>query len=363
MPNGLGTMHVQCNVSASQGAITSAAEILAQATYRALGSIYMPRDTPVTSPAKNRLVPLRDLPGIEEIDTILRRVIKARRKEVNDAIEEVLEGWPGRKRGELWDRLRQLRQEGRETDRRHAVWSEEDLSILRTFYSQGRAGARLGVKELLARHPDWNARQITDKAGKLGISSGSGKARSWSREEHGYLLWNSGEKPVGRIARKLGRSEKAVRHMLSSLGASSKVRSPKEHNLHGVSKLLGVSDTAVRLWFRRGLFGQLGDQKGISAKSHFRARLTLDAVVAFCAEHPDKINADQCDPDLLELIEDRNVRLSGCHGTRQHLVQSRRCLQCGRVIRGNAYFRHLNRCKSNSAPAGRGEMETANVDA
>ena len=177
------------------------------------------------------------------------------------------------------------------------------------------------------------------------------------------MLWNAGEKPVGRIARKLGRSEKAVRQMLSSRGASSKVRSPKEHNLHGVSKLLGVSDTAVRLWFRRGLFGQLAEQKKTNGKSQSGPRLTLDAVVAFCAEHPDKINAAQCDPDLLELIEDRNVRLSGCHGTRQHLVQSRRCPQCGRVIRGNAYFRHVNRCNPNSAPADQREMETANVDA
>jgi hypothetical protein len=84
----------------------------------------------------------------------------------------------------------------------------------------------------------------------------------------------------------------------------------------------------------------------------------LEAVVAFSAKHPDKINPDQCDPDLLELIEDRNVRLSGCQGTRQHLVQSRRCPQCGRVVRGNSYFRHVNKCNGNSTPVDQVEMET-----
>jgi len=344
-------MHVECNVLASQGAITSAAEISPQATYRALGKIYMPQGIPATRPARNLLVPLRDLPGIEEIDAILLPVIKAGRKEVHDAIEEVLEGWPGRKRGELWVRLRQLRKEQRETGRRHAVWGEEDLTILRTYYAQGRAGARRAVKELRARHPDWNARVICHKAAKLGISTGSGTIRPWSREEHGDLLWNAGEKPVGRIARKLGRSEKAVRQMLSSRGATSKVRSPKEHNLHGVSKLLGVSDTAVRLWFRKGLFGEPADQKKKRGQPQSGPRLTLEAVVAFCEKHPDKINADQCDPDLLELIVERNVRVQGCQGTRQHLVQSRHCPRCGRVIRGNAYFRHVNKCNANSAHA------------
>jgi hypothetical protein len=145
--------------------------------------------------------------------------------------------------------------------------------------------------------------------------------------------------------------------MLSSLGASPKVRNPKEHNLHGVSKLLGVSDTAVRLWFRKGLFDQLAEQKKKSGKSQSGPSLTLEAVAAFCVKHPDKVNAEQCDPDLLQLIEDRNVRLSGCRGTRQHLLQSRRCPRCGRVIRGNAYFRHVNRCKANSAAAHKIKME------
>ena len=128
---------------------------------------------------KDRLIPLGKLAHGDEIDDILRPVLKAGRKEVHTAIEEVLEGWPGRKRGELWVRLRQLRKE-RRTDRRHAVWSEEDLRILHTYYAQGRTGARQAVKELLARHPNWNAGIICRKAAELGISTGSGTGRARS---------------------------------------------------------------------------------------------------------------------------------------------------------------------------------------
>ena len=73
----------------------------------------------------------------------------------------------------------------------------------------------------------------------------------------------------------------------------------------------------------KGLFGEPADQKKNRGKPQSGPRLSLEAVVAFCVKHPDKINAEECDPDLLQLIEGRNVQLSGCQGTRQHLVQSR----------------------------------------
>jgi hypothetical protein len=146
--------------------------------------------------------------------------------------------------------------------------------------------------------------------------------------------------------------------MLSSRGATSKVRSPIDYNLHRVSKLFGVSDAAVRLWYRKGLFGEPADEKKKRGKSQSGPRLPLETVVAFCVKHPDKVNAEEGDPDLLLLIEDKNVRLPGWHGTRQHLVQSRHCPQCRRVIRGNAYFRHFNTCNANSSPASEIEVET-----
>src|SRR5207245_4258326 len=123
---------------------------------------------------------------------------------------------------------------------------EADTALQLTLHAQGRAGACQAVKKLLARRPDRKARSVWDKAAKLEISTGCGRPRPWSREEQGVLLWNAGEKPVGKIARKLGRSVKAVRQMLSSRGVSCKVRSPKVYTLHRVAKLLGVSHRTVR---------------------------------------------------------------------------------------------------------------------
>lgn len=99
-------------------------------------------------------------------------MVRAEPKEVHGVIEKILKGWPGRTRGELWARLRQLKNGDRKAGVRHAVWNEEDIEILRTYYAQGLGGARRAVKELLVRHPDWSSRSIWHKAAKLGFRLG-----------------------------------------------------------------------------------------------------------------------------------------------------------------------------------------------
>jgi hypothetical protein len=350
-------MQAECNVSASQGAITAVAEVFWQDMTRALGKIIMPCGAPGTNPPRDALVPLSSLPGINEIDAILRSVVKADSKEVHAAIEKILKGWPGRRRGEFWARLRQLRNDGRERGLRNAVWNEEDVEILRVCYAQGPRGARRAVKEILARHPDWSPRSIWHKAAKLRLSARSGNRKPWSPEEQGYLLWNAGEKSVRRIARKLGRSVTSIRQKLSSLGVNGKVRIPKGYTLHRVAKLLGVCDRTVRLWFQKGLFGEPARRE--RSRSPSGPRVSAAVLVAFCRKHPDKINTRECGPDFWLLMEDEGVPSNAWQGLRQHLTQQRQCPGCDRAIWGNAYFRHIRRCTSNPTPARELETESA----
>lgn len=350
-------MHLECNVSAFQGAITTVAEVLSQQN-RALGKILMPHEAQIAHPPRESLVPLKNLPGINEIDAILRSVVEAGRKEVHAAIERVLKEWPGRRRDELWARLRQLRNEARERSRSHVTWSEEDLHILRTYYAQGRAGALRAVKELLTRHPDWGPKLIWYKAEKLGISTRPERPRSWSHEEQGYLLWNAGEKPLGRIARKLKRSVAAVHHMMSNRVGSSKLRASTQYTLHRISRLLGVSDAIVRLWFQRGLFGEPANGESNPKRSPSGPRVSAAAIIAFCRKHPDKINTQECHPDFWVLLEDTDVPPNAWHGTRQHLTQERDCPGCERVIRGNAYFHHVKVCQAATTRAARFRPQT-----
>ena len=265
------------------------------------GVTIMAEDEPVRHSSKDAPIPLRNLPRINEIDEILRSVAQGTRQEVHTTIEAILKGWPGRKRSEIWDRLRSLRNSNREAPWRHTIWSDEDIEFLRAQYAQGRAGARRAVKELLALHPDWKPRSIWYKAAQLGFLTHSGALRRWTRDEEGKLLWDAEMKQARTIARKLKRSEAAVHQKLSGNGTKSKVRVPKDYTLHRISQLLGVSDSIVRVWFQKGLFGEPNGQGKRKTGARSGVRVSSEAVEAFCGGNPEKVNPDECDPLVLTM--------------------------------------------------------------
>ncbi len=298
----------------------------------------------IRHPLKHDPVPIQELQKVDEIDEKLKAVADGGRDEAHAAIEDILKAWPGRRRREIWARFRSVRNSLRPSSRQHAVWSEEDIKRLRSGYALGRTGVRKAVKELLVIHPDWKPQRIWRMAAKLGLSIRSGAKKPWSHEEEAKLLWDAGMKPAQVIARKLKRTMKAIYNKTCADGVSSRVREPKDYTLHRISRMLGVSDTIVRVWFEDGLFGELNGQGRRNGHGEVRPRIRSEDFLAFCVKHPDKINPNKCKAEVLDYLEDKQVKPARWNGSRQHLTCRKACPRCGHVIIGNAFSWHVTNC-------------------
>src|SRR5690242_17184703 len=164
----------------------------------------------------------------EQVDRILEDGLRRGRKGSHAAIERVLRHETAFPRAELWQRIRFLKHPVPSQPIR-AVWDFEDERVLRDGYSRGWLGKQNAVRELLVRHPEWRPHVVWKHAAKLGLSRNSAKRRpercrlTWSEEDDRILLNLAGYKSARVIAKRLRRSETAVRTRLNLLGKSSRV--------------------------------------------------------------------------------------------------------------------------------------------
>ena len=75
----------------------------------------------------------------------------------------------------------------------------------------------------------------------------------WTAEEDRYLQDNLGKKPLGEIAKTLGRSRNALKIRYTRQGYPAPTKLPGWISLTQAARLLGVESHAVPGWFRRGI--------------------------------------------------------------------------------------------------------------
>ena len=307
----------------------------------------------IPRPVKDPLVPLKDLRDVDKIEEILRGTLNGTPKEVHEAIRGIQRGWPGRTPYEIYERFRRLKNHslmGRNGYQRwrRAEWNKERIDMVRSFYAQGVSGARRAAELMPALYPGLTPQAIQRMAAKLGLTHHPGARRPWTPNEDATLRWHAGMKTVSFLARKFNRSEAAVRQRLSRLGLSAAVREPNRLNLHRISKMLGVSDSIVRVWFRKGLFGGPNGAASESRNGKRRSKILIrrEELVRFCVAHSEKVNVRRCEPEVLEWLEGRKNQPGDWEGSRQHLTNRKECPHCGRPVIGNAYFRHVKSCRT-----------------
>lgn len=289
-------------------------------------------------------VPLDRLADVGQIDEILREAIGGTPTQVREVVRRVQSGWPGLSHDEIYARFCHLKNGNRRHRWRHVEWREEDIEFVRTHYGQGLAAARQTVKELGIRRPELTGDRIHRMAGKLGRTNQSGPRKRWEKSEDKLLRWQGGMKDIPFFVRKLERTPAAIRQHFSRLGLSAAVREPTYLTPYRVSKMLGVSDSIVRVWVEKDLFTPYGNVKR-NGSGRSKVLIHKQALFAFCLDNADKVNLARCHDDVRDwLDENKKTPRQPWNGHRQHVTKQKECPRCGRLIIGNAFARHVKSC-------------------
>ena len=235
------------------------------------------------------------------------------------------------------------------------------------------------------------------------------RAMPWTPAHDDKLLNLAGYEPVKKIARRLGRSERAVRYRLGALGISGKVtdgwslrtlqvtlrvRRPRLRQLIGLGILkvrdprisassLAVLCDKIRVSLDPSAIERVAAAlaNGDDAYSWERAANLLGVPVAqvqawisagrlrvadtfvtdrsfeeFCKNHGEELKASLIDPPTAKwLVSEYGASEIAANGrvvspARKHALVIRTC-KCGRKIAGNPYFQHVRACRSAGAAA------------
>jgi hypothetical protein len=179
--------------------------------------------------------------------------------------------------GEIWKRMRRLRETGSSGRRDPSQWPQELLHLLKEGYEDGGARKKAALQICRERYPGVPSYVISRFADNKGwLRNGTNPVvrkmhRPWSKHED-ELLWRlAGYDSVRQISQKLRRTESAVRYRLKARGLSGKVKD-------------GISLRAFQEMFH------IGHRKGYAliAKGMLRvrdARIARSSLAEFCQRH------------------------------------------------------------------------------
>jgi hypothetical protein len=294
----------------------------------------------------------------------------------------------------------------RTTERRrrpkYSAPTPEDDQILREGYD--RATKHKAIQAVMSRHPDWTRDFVWKMARTLGLAKKT-LQRPWSEEQTRQLMDMAGCDRVETISRVLMRSPKAIRRKLQRLmgrecalvtEAHSKqwVRQTLHTGLHRVNRLieqglLKLKNPAIKRASLEKFIEKLASTLGLQISADNRRRvlatrsaqsqidiarelgvsvdevkrwvsmnllepvdthITALSFEKYCRTHPDDLRQELMTPEERDWFRTQlNVRMTmggmSDNPRIRHLLIVRRCEVCLATIRGNAFFKHIKRCR------------------
>jgi len=210
-------------------------------------------------------------------DDILLRALQRDGASLQKAVRHVSRLHPEWRLQVIWNRVRYLKRKGNGNHNGSHGWTRELEEILRMGYRRGPLGAREAIRKILEARPGWSRTAIWARAHRLGITvKRRHRPRPWTEQEERYVVMHATVTPNRVIAKRLKRSEAAIRAKIRDLGYSSRY----EGGFTGtrIAELLHVSRHTVRHWMQKGWLGK-----------NWGGRISEASFRAFLENHADQI--------------------------------------------------------------------------
>ena len=211
-----------------------------------------------------------------ELDSQLRLAANSSHRDERALIEALLVTHPGLSKDTIWERIVYLGLTSRKRPPYDAhEWTDVEDEILRSEYGSGRKGAHAATEKILALHPDWSHDAVAWRAQALGVTNHRrGPTRRWTQQLD-EALRELADCKLETIARRLGRSHKAILARIRRLGLDAGFFGGQKTK--DLVRYLSVSEIQVNSWVHLGWL------------TRKRGRITDDSLARFCREHGELI--------------------------------------------------------------------------
>ena len=249
------------------------------------GATPEPRDDTVVAPHAGTLNGSPNGHGVKadpcdcwprELDQFLRDAATANANHESASIAFIHQAHPGLSKTLIWERIVYLGLTSRKRPPYDAhEWTNVEDDILRSEYGNGRKGAHAATERLLALHPDWSHDAVAWRAQALGVTNHRrGPTRRWTQQLD-EALRELADCKLETIARRLGRSHKAILARIRRLGLDAGFFGGQKTK--DLVRYLSVSEIQVNSWVHLGWL------------TRKRGRITDDSLARFCREHGELI--------------------------------------------------------------------------
>lgn len=237
----------------------------------------------------------------DRLDPILLAGMKQGKIEERQAIDKVLKLHPELRIERVWARIRDLRHRNRKASQPHIgpfPWTEEQEQRLLALCRE--AGLKEAVS-ILQQETGWPRDAIIRRAHKLGVPRKEyQRKQEWSEVDRTFLLVSVRHTPVKRIARQLGRPEKAVWVQVWREGLPAACE--EGYSRRELCRKFHVSSVTLRRWIRSEWLKDGADR-----------RVPERSVRAFLRQHPDLVAWDRLDSEARDWVLELSAKEDGAN--------------------------------------------------